>query len=177
MTHWVRTPLLFLLTILTITPTAWAVLGVCSVRQYGAKGDGFTDDTEAIQKAIDACANKIKSPGMVLLDRGVFISGPLVITGSNEWLSIQKDAVLRATSHRSERCWDPARNQPRPLLLVTSGDLLLLGGGTIQSRSMPWEQVAVKAIGTGISSPYAPRPPGLVVQGNATVTVQDIHID
>lgn len=45
------------------------------VRDFGAKGDGKTLDTAAIQAAIDAC-NKAKG-GTVLIPPGVFMSGTL----------------------------------------------------------------------------------------------------
>ena len=168
-------PMLALL--LFVTPQARAVLGICDVRRYGAKGDGVTDDTAAIQKAIDACANSIKSPGAVSLDRGVFLSGPLVVNGSNEWLTIGKDAVLRASSKRGERWWDAERKRVRPFILVSGGDLLVEGYGRIESRSQEWERVNVKAIGIGIWSPYAERPYGLAVRNGGNVVIEALHVD
>jgi polygalacturonase len=49
---------------------------VFRVQDYGAKGDGFTYDTIAIQKAIDACAG---SGGSVVLADGRFVSANLVL--------------------------------------------------------------------------------------------------
>jgi hypothetical protein len=46
-----------------------------NVRQFGAKGDGATLDTKAIQAAIDACAND--QGGTVLVPAGVFLIGPV----------------------------------------------------------------------------------------------------
>ena len=48
---------------------------VCDVHKYGAKGDGTTKDTVAIQKAIDDCSTK---KGTVKLAGGDFVSGPLI---------------------------------------------------------------------------------------------------
>lgn len=51
--------------------------GVFNVREYGAKGDGVTDDTEAIQDAIDASRN---SGATVYLPAGIYnISDTLII--------------------------------------------------------------------------------------------------
>ena len=46
-------------------------------RFYGAKGDGTTKDTVAIQRAIDACANA--GGGRVVLSKGRFLSGMLML--------------------------------------------------------------------------------------------------
>lgn len=62
----------------------------CDVRSLGAKGDGVTMDTVAIQKAIDQCAPK---RGVVLLQGGTFLSAPLELR-SGVTLRIAKGAKL-----------------------------------------------------------------------------------
>ena len=47
-----------------------------NVLDFGAKGDGVTKDTVAIQKALDACG---ESGGTVLLPEGVYLTGGIVL--------------------------------------------------------------------------------------------------
>ena len=63
---------------------------VCNVRSMGARGDGATKDTAAIQKAIDACAPK---RGVILLEGGTFVSAPLELR-SGVTLRIAPGATL-----------------------------------------------------------------------------------
>ena len=50
---------------------------VYNIKNYGAKGDGTTLNTEAIQEAIDACHSK--GGGMVYIPSGDFLSGTLIL--------------------------------------------------------------------------------------------------
>lgn len=66
---------------------------VFNVKDFGAKGDGTTDDAKAIQQAIDQCSNT--GGGMVLFPRGnVFLSGPVRIK-SNVELHLEANATLK----------------------------------------------------------------------------------
>lgn len=57
-------------------------------QQFGAKGNGVTDDTEAIQQAID-------SGKSVYLSAGEYrITAPLVITNKNYWNLHGEDAII-----------------------------------------------------------------------------------
>ena len=67
---------------------------VFDITACGAKGDGQTLDTSAIQKAIDACHGA--GGGTVLVPRGVFLSGSLRLK-SRVRLKVEKDAILRGS--------------------------------------------------------------------------------
>jgi polygalacturonase len=50
---------------------------VCDATKYGAKPDGVTKNTKAIQAAIDDCS--VSGSGTVKLAGGTFVSGPNVL--------------------------------------------------------------------------------------------------
>ena len=86
---------LIILTQTTITPAA----GVFNIRDYGAAGDGQTLDTEAIQKAIDACATD--GGGRVVLPPGKYLSGTVHLK-SNVTFFLEAGARLVGTAKLDE---------------------------------------------------------------------------
>lgn len=77
--------------------------GLCSplgtafnVKNYGAMGDGNTDDTQAIQAAINACS----VGGSVILSGGTFMSGQIKLK-SNMTLWIDSTAVLKGIQNNA----------------------------------------------------------------------------
>jgi polygalacturonase len=62
-----------------------------SVRDCGAKGDGHTKDTAAVQKALDACASA--GGGTVVVPAGNYLIGSIVV-GSNTTLKLEARANL-----------------------------------------------------------------------------------
>jgi polygalacturonase len=62
-----------------------------NVRDYGATGDGKTDDTIAIQQTIDRCA--VLGGGEVLVPAGNYSTGAIALR-SNTLLRLEKDAAL-----------------------------------------------------------------------------------
>ena len=66
------------------------------VRDFGARGDGKTLDTAAIQAAIAACPED----GTVWLPRGIYVSGPIFLK-SRMTLWLDEGAVLLGDPDRS----------------------------------------------------------------------------
>jgi len=86
------------------------------VTDYGAKGDGRTDDREAIARAVDACS--VAGGGRVVLQAGVFFCDGPVHLRSNVDLHVVAGATLRFGA-------DPARYVP--LVLTRFEGTMLMG--------------------------------------------------
>src|SRR5258705_8088732 len=72
---------------------------IYNVRDHGAKGDGKTFDTAAIQSAIDKCFNE--KGGTVLIPAGDFLSGRLELK-SNVTLHITASGKLLGSPKRED---------------------------------------------------------------------------
>lgn len=68
-----------------------------NVTAFGAKGDGTTLNTKAIQKAIDECP----ADGTVLIPEGVFVSGALFLKSHMTFL-IAKGGVLKGSVNEAD---------------------------------------------------------------------------
>lgn len=72
-----------------VSVTTAATPTTVSVVNYGAVGDGKTNNTDALQKAIDACPTNCK----LVVPAGTYVTGALFLK-SNMTLDLEKDAVL-----------------------------------------------------------------------------------
>src|SRR5438552_8444105 len=68
------------------------------VRRLGAKGDGKTVDTAAIQQALDEAG---KAGGTVRIPAGTYLSKPLFFRGKT-MLKLEAGAMLEATDESSD---------------------------------------------------------------------------
>jgi polygalacturonase len=146
---------------------------VCDVRGFGAKGDGSTKDTVAIQKAIDACSTK---HGTVTLSGGEFVSGPLEIK-SNIIFSVAKDAKLLASIDRSDYKAATLMRQATvvPFLhVVNAENVTITGGGLIDGRGQVWWDYVKGVKEAGVLGTDHPRPMGMLIDHSNHVTVENI---
>ena len=97
-------------------------------RTMGAKGDGKTKDTKAIQQAIDAAT---KTGGTVVLDRGVFLSGTLHLK-SRVTLQIEPGATLLGSTEHAD--YERAGRWLALLEAREVSDIIVTGGGIIDGQ-------------------------------------------
>jgi polygalacturonase len=75
---------------------------LCSPLKFGAVGDGMTDNTSAIQNAVDTCA--AQGGGTVALSvvgkNAVYVTGPFTLR-SHVHLQIDQGVTLQATNEHS----------------------------------------------------------------------------
>jgi len=82
------------------------ILPYINVKEFGAVGDGVTDDTQAIQEAINLHSNIVIPDGVYLVDK-LDVNKSIIITGSQNTVLKMKDSnsntsILRIVGTNSE---------------------------------------------------------------------------
>jgi polygalacturonase len=162
---------------LAMAPGAWAVGMTCNVHEFGAKGDGVTKDTSAIQKAIDACTAK-GGGGTVKISGGVFVTGPLVLK-SNLTLVIDAGATLLGSPDRGDYGPTTFARHDTVMPLLGSKDaenITITGGGTIDGNGHIWWEYVQGVRDSGVLGTDHPRPMGLVFDHSKHIKVDGITV-
>jgi polygalacturonase len=111
---------------------------VCDPAQFGAKADGVTKDTSAIQAAIDDCA--ARGGGTVRLSKGVYLSAPIVLK-SNITLAVARGAILMGSPDHGDypqMLVFRAQGQQSLISAVNAHDVAITGGGVIDGNGASW---------------------------------------
>ena len=145
--------------LLVAAPVSALAATTCNVRTYGARADGVTKDTHAIQAAIDAC--EAKGGGTVLLTAGTYLSAPIILK-SNITLHLDKGATLLGSPDHADYPAITEFRAPGQQALVSATDatnLSITGDGIIDGNGESWwlEARAVKDHGVMGSEHTRPR--------------------
>ncbi|HEV2482170.1 MAG TPA: glycosyl hydrolase family 28-related protein, partial [Puia sp.] len=116
------------LALLLCSHTALAQQKTYDIRHYGARGDGHTDNTRHIQKAIDEAA--AHGGGTILIPAGRFVTGVLDIR-SHITLRLNANAWLLGSTNRMD--YGPGNALPLLKAKGCSG-ITIEGQGTIDGR-------------------------------------------
>ena len=169
------TPILTL-TFIAASATALHAARTCNPRDFGAKADGTTKDTAAIQKAIDACA--AKGGGTVRLTAGTYLSAPIVLK-SNIIFQLDKRATLLGSPDHADYPEITEFRLPgiQPLVSAANAEnVSITGEGTIDGNGESWWQMARTVHDAGIMGNSHPRPRLVVFDHCKHVRVEGVTI-
>lgn len=149
------------------------------IDDYGALGNGKTDNAIAIQKAIDACNRA--GGGKVIVPAGqVFMSGPFNLKSNIEFIVEVNATVLANPDERVYRKSAFRENKGEGTIWIGGENLInvtLSGAGTIDGNG-------VSFMGTELEDSFVlkpfdkidPRPHLLTVVGGKNIRIKDLFI-
>ncbi|HVN93378.1 MAG TPA: glycoside hydrolase family 28 protein [Terracidiphilus sp.] len=147
----------------------------CNPRDFGAKADGVAKDTTAIQKAIDACANK--GGGTVRLTAGNWLSAPIVLK-SNITLQLDKGATLLGSPDHADYPDMTEFRLPGVQALVSATNaenVSITGEGTIDGNGESWWKEVRSVQNAGVMGVH-PRPRLVVFDHCKHVRIEGVTI-
>ena len=131
--------------LLALVSTAFADAKVAKryvVTDFGAKGDGSTLNTKAIQSAIDRSTKD--GGGVVVIPAGTFVTGSIFLK-QNVNLLVEKGAILKGSQDTNDYPWIDTRiagfEMKWPAALVNASNvtgLEISGEGTIDGSGERW---------------------------------------
>jgi polygalacturonase len=154
---------------------AWGQNRVCDPHAFGAKGDGSTKDTRAIQSAINSCSEK--GGGVVKLNGGTFLSGPIALK-SNITLEVDKGATLLGSPDHEDYPPKTEFREPavEPLVIaINATNVSITGEGVIDGAGASWWKMARGAKDAGVMGVH-PRPRLVVFDHCKHVRVEGITL-
>ncbi|HTY89281.1 MAG TPA: glycosyl hydrolase family 28 protein [Candidatus Acidoferrum sp.] len=121
--------------------------GVFNVLDFGVQGDGQTDDTRAIQRAVDACITH--GGGQVLLPGGkVYRSGAITL-GSGVDFHLARGAILKGSAR-----WQDYGTAGALLFAREATNLTLSGDGILDGNDRAvWQRLAEETAGGDLNKP------------------------
>ena len=141
--------LLFVLILKAITPCASAAGadGIFNVLDFGARGDGISDDTVQVQKTVDACI--ANGGGQVVLPGGkTFLTGAITL-GSQVDFHLARGAVLKGSPR-----WQDYGTAGALIFARDATGLSISGDGTLDGNDKAvWQALADETAGGDVTKP------------------------